>query len=265
MANTVYANQVLEGLFKDLLNTKLNTRSLMKVDASLAANAGMKKVINVYSYTGEVEQVEKGAANTVRGAITFTPVDYDVLTYQQTFAFYDEEFQADPNVLDMGVKGATQVMVNDMNSKFFAELAKATLTEEYTADAFGYDVVVDAIAKLNVEDETNLYIIMGNDLKAQVRKDADFVASKLSDIIYTGQFGSISGLPVVFSALVPEDTAYVVEKGAITNFVKKDVIVEKDRDIETRENIIVMRQVGLVALTDATKVVKIAPAIVPEG
>lgn len=261
MANVIYENTVLEGLFKDILNTKLNTRSLMKVDASLAANAGMKKVINVYSYTGSAEAVAMGDANTERGAISFEPVEYDVATYQHTFAFYDEEFQTDPNVLDYGIKGSSQVMVNDMNNKFFAELAKATLTQEYTADAFSYDVVVDAIAKMNLEDETQLYIIIGNDLKAQVRKDADFMASKLGDILYTGQIGSIAGLPVVVSKKVPEDTAYVVEKGAITNFVKKDVVVEKDRNIETRENIIVLRQVGLVALTDATKVVKIEPSV----
>ena len=166
----------------------------------------------------------------------------------------------DPNVLDMGVRGASTVMVNDINKKFFAELEKATLEQEYTADAFSYDVVVDAIAKMNTEDETNLYIVMGNDLKAQVRKDKDFVASKLSDILYTGQIGSISGLPVIYSKLVPADTAYIVEKGAIKNFIKKDSEIEKDRDIEIRKNTMVLRRVGLVALVDATKVIKVIPA-----
>lgn len=261
MANTIFDNKILESKLSDLTNTKLNTRNLLSVDASLAAEPGMKKVINVYTYTGSVEEVEMGAGNTVKGAVSFSPTEYAVNTYQQTFEYFDEEFQTDANVLDMGMKGAAALMVNEMNDKFFAELAKATVTENYTADAFNYDVIVDSIAKLNVEDETGLYIIMGNDLKAQVRKDADFVASKMSEIIYTGQFGTISGLPVVFSKLVPVDTAYVVEKGAISLFLKKEVAVEQDRDIETRKNTIVMRRVGLVALTDATKVVKITPSI----
>ena len=261
MANhTIYENKVLKDMFNDQLNTKLNTRSLMEVDSDLQANAGMKKVINVYSYTGTVEELAMGEKNTETGKVTFAPKEYDVATYQQTFSYYDEEFMTDPNVLDMGVRGASTVMVNDINKKFFAELAKATLEQEYTADEFSYDVVVDAIAKMNTEDETNLYIVMGNDLKAQVRKDKDFVASKLSDILYTGQIGSISGLPVIYSKLVPADTAYIVEKGAIKNFIKKDSEIEKDRDIEIRKNTMVLRRVGLVALVDATKVIKVTPS-----
>ena len=51
MANTVYANKIIEAKAKDLLNTSVNTRSLMTVDSSLAQNAGMTKTINVYTYS----------------------------------------------------------------------------------------------------------------------------------------------------------------------------------------------------------------------
>ena len=46
MANTVYPNFVLESRLSDLLNTKLNTRSLMTIDDSLTESAGMIKKIN---------------------------------------------------------------------------------------------------------------------------------------------------------------------------------------------------------------------------
>ena len=36
MANTVYANKVLESTAKDLLTTSINTRSLMTIDNELA-------------------------------------------------------------------------------------------------------------------------------------------------------------------------------------------------------------------------------------
>ena len=45
MANTVYANKVLEAKAKDLLTTSVNTRNLMTVDNSLAQNVGMTKTI----------------------------------------------------------------------------------------------------------------------------------------------------------------------------------------------------------------------------
>lgn len=262
MANVVYENFVLESKLADLLNTKINARSFMKVDNSLATSAGMKKVINVYSYAGLVEDVAMGNANTVRGAITFTPVEYEAVVSQQVFDYFDEQFMMDPKVVDMGMEGASTVMVNDMNTKFFAELDKATLSQTYAlGGAISYETVVDAIGKMELEDESGLFLVIGTDLKADIRKDADFMSARLGEIIYSGQIGSISGVPVVVSKLVPAGAAYLAHKEAVTLFVKKESEVEQERDAEIRQNTVIMRKVNLVALTDATKVVKISEAL----
>ena len=50
----------------------------MSVDNTLAAEAGMVKTINVYTYTGKVEKLVDGAKNTVRGAISYVGKDYRV-------------------------------------------------------------------------------------------------------------------------------------------------------------------------------------------
>ena len=257
MANTVYENFVLESRLSDLLNTKLNTRSLMTIDNSLTESAGMIKKINTYTYTGKVEKVAKGAKNTTRGAVSYTPKQYEVEVSQQVFDYFDEEFMQDPKVVEMGMNGAATLMVNDMNEKYFAELKKATLTHQITG-AFSYDAVVDAIQLMNLEDESGLFLIIGNDLKAEVRKDADFKAARQGEILFNGQIGSICGVPVLVSKLVPEDTAYLATKEAVTLFTKKDSEVEQERDGEIRQNTVIMRKVNLVALTDATKVVKIS-------
>lgn len=260
MTHQIYENFILESKLTDLLNTKLNTRSLMTIDTDLAENAGMKKVINVYNYTGAVEDVAMGEGNVTKGAVSFTPEEYEVKVSQQTFEYYDEQAMTDPKIVDMGIQGGAQVMVNDLNTKFFTELAKATLKHEY-ATAFSYDAVVDALELLNLEEESNLVLILGVDLRTAVRKDENFMAARQGEILFNGQIGSIAGVPVVISKLVPKKAAYLMEKGAVTLFVKKDSEVEQERDIETRENTIVMRKVGLVALTDATKVVKITEAL----
>lgn len=260
--NTVYSNEVLSSTFENILSTKINTRSLMGLNTELADKAGMKISINKYTYDGTVEAVAEGDGSTAYGTLTVEPVDYDLSVYQHAFKYSDEELMSDGNTLDFLMRGASQEMANHMTSQFFAELAKATLSETYAkGGALGYDDIVDAIAKMNVEDESNLFVLMGNDLKAAIRKDADFTASKLSEIIYTGEFGSISGLPVIFSKAVPAKTAYVLEKGAVTLFLKKDNQVEQGRNADTRTNTVFMRKVGVVALTDATKVVKITEAL----
>ena len=261
MANTVFENEVLESKLNNLLNTKMDAKNFMVIDRGLTENAGMKKVINVYDYSGTVEDVNMGEGNSVSGAITFSPVEYEVGTAQQKFTYYDEQFMQDPKVVDFGLKGASTTMVNDMNTKFFAELAKATLEVEYPLDGvITYDTVVDGIATMEVEDESNLFLVIGTDLKADIRKDEDFKGSQLGEILYTGQIGTISGLPVVVSNLVPEGTGYIASKEAVTLFVKKESEVEQERDADLRKNDVYMRNVNLVALTDATKVVKIVEA-----
>lgn len=256
MANTVYQNFVLESRLSDLLNTKLNTRSLMTVDNSLTESAGMIKKINTYTYTGKVEKLAKGAKNTTRGAVSYTPKQYEVEVSQQVFDYYDEEFMQDPKVVEMGMNGAAALMVNDMNEKYFAELKKASLSHKVTG-AFNYDAVVDAIQLMNLEDEAGLFLIIGNDLKAEVRKDEDFKAARQGEMLFNGQIGSICGVPVLVSKLVPANTAYLATKEAVTLYTKKDSEVEQERQGEIRQNTVIMRKVNLVALTDATKVVKI--------
>lgn len=264
MANTVYQNFVLENKVADLLNTKLDTKSLMKIDTSLAETAGMIKKINTYSYTGAVEKVAKGAKNTAgaKGAVSFTTSQYEVEVAQHTFDYADEEFMQDNMIVEVGINGGTTLMVNDMNTKYFAELAKATLSQTYAKGSkISYDIVVDAIQKMNLEDESGLFLVIGTDLKADIRKDVDFKAKELGKIIADGAIGTISGVPVIVSKLVPAKSAYLATKDAVTCFTKKDATVEQDRNIETRTNTIVMGKVNIVALTDATKVVKISEAI----
>lgn len=259
MANVLYENFILESKLSDLLNTKMAVRNFMTIDDSLTEAPGMIKKINTYTYSGKAEKVGKGQKNSTRGAVSYTTKQYEVEVTQQVFDYYDEEAMQDPKVVDMGMEGSATVMVNDMNSKFFAELAKTTLNHQITG-SLKYDDVVDAIQLMNLEDENGLFLIIGIDLKAEIRKDPDFKAAKQGEILFNGQIGSISGVPVVVSKLVAAQTAFLATKAAVTLFVKKESEVEQDRDKEARLNTIIMRKVNLVALTDATKVVKITKA-----
>ena len=255
MAIQTYENFVLEHKMTDLVNTNVNVNALYTIDNSLALEAGLKKVINKYTYTGAVEKLAKGAKNTTRGAVAYVPSEYTVERYQQTFGYNDMDIMADPYILDVMTTGAAQVMANEIREEYFAELAKISNTDTYTT--FGYDAVVDALAKIGHEVEDGMFIVMGLDSKAEVRKDADYKASRQGEILYTGQFGDICGVPCVASKLVPEGTVYITTKDAVKFFVKKDGSVEQDRDIETKDNTVVYERHGLMALVDESKSIKL--------
>ena len=254
MANTVFNNKIIEAKANELLTTKVNTRSLMTVDNSLAQEAGMIKTINVYNYTGTAEELAAGKGNTARGAISYTGKDYEVKLVQQAFDYQDEDFMKDDNVVDFGVKGATEVMVNKMTADFVAECAKASLS---VTGALSYDTIVDAISEINVEDEGKLFIVIPNEWKAALRKDEDYKAARMGEVVYNGQVGTIAGIPVIATKALT-DAAYVMSAEAIKLFMKKDVEVEQDRDADTRTNSIYLRTAYIVALVDATKICKIS-------
>lgn len=255
MAIATYENFVIEKKMTDLVNTKANINALFTVDNSLALEAGLKQIVNKYTYTGKVEKLAKGAKNTTKGSVALVPTEYVVERYQQTFTYNDQDIMQDPYVLDVMTTGASEVMANDIREKYFAELAK--ITNEYEYDTFNYDTVVDALAQIGREVESDMFLVMGLDLKAAIRKDADYKASKMGEILYTGQFGDICGVPCVCSKLVPAGEAYITAKDQIKHLVKKDGSVEQDRDIETKDNTVVYERHGLMALVDETKSIKL--------
>lgn len=256
MANTVFNNKVIEAKAKDLLTTAVNTRNLMTVDNTLAASAGMTKTINVYTYSGEAEEVGAGEGNSKRGSISYVGTDYTVKMVQQAFDYQDEDFLKDDTIVDNGVKGATQVMTNKMTADFFAECEKATLS---IPGAIGYDTIVDAISEINVEDESKLFVVIPNTWKADLRKDEDYKTARMGEVIYNGQVGTIAGIPVIATKALT-DKAFVMSAEAVKLFLKKDVEVEQDRDADTRTNSIYLRAAYVCALVDATKICKIANA-----
>ena len=267
MANTVYPNKVIEAKAKDILTTQINARSMMTIDTSLTQNAGMVKTINTYTYTGTAEEVAAGSGNSTRGSIAYVGKDYTVKMVQQAFDYLDEDFMKDPVIVDYGIKGATSVMTNDMTSKFYAALAtkgsgSTELVKGITfakGKALSYDVIVDAISELNLEDESKIFIVIPNAWKASLRKDADYKSAQMGEVIYNGQVGTICGIPVIATKALT-DKAYVMTNEAVTLFIKKDVEVEQDRDADKRKNSVYLRDCYVCALTDATKACKITEA-----
>lgn len=255
MANTVFNNKIIEAKAKDLLTTAINARSLMTVDNSLAQEAGMTKTINVYTYTGTAEEVGVGEGNSNRGSIAYVGTDYTVKMIQQAFDYQDEDFMKDDTIVDNGVKGATQVMSNKLTADFYAECAKATLKAPFTT--FGYEAIVDGISELNVEDESKIFVVIPNTWKADLRKDTDYKAARMGEVVYNGQVGTICGIPVIATKALT-DKAYVMTNEAVKLFIKKDVEVEQDRDKDTRTNSIYLRTAYLAALVDATKICELA-------
>jgi hypothetical protein len=258
MAHTIYENVVLSNKVNELLETKVNLNSYMTIDTSLAENAGNKIQVNTYTATSGVEALGMGEDNTKDIEVSFTPKEYEVETFQGRFAFYDEQEASDPKIVDVGLEGAAKDMINQFNALAIGEMDKATLT--VNASAWGFDVFADAIAKMDSETEEGLFALVSPADQAGIRKALKDNLSYSEGFVRTGYLGSVCGVPVVVSAAVPAGKAYLGTKEAITCFIKKDTETEYERTAGTRANRYYVRKVGVVALTNANKIVKITIA-----
>lgn len=256
MAHKCYENVVLSNRINDILTTAVNLNNYLTIDTSLAQNAGMKKAVTRHTSTGDVENLAMGEGNTSGIEVTFDTVEYEVETFQGKFAFYDEQEMQDPMVVDTGLQHSGDRMINKFTDLAIAEYEKATL--EVTPAAWSFDAVVDAIAKMNLEDESGLFLLISPADKAAFRKALKDDLSYSEAFVRTGYIGSVCGVPVIVTKAVPAGKGYLATKDAVTVFIKKDTETEYERDADVRNNTYFVRKVAVVALTDATKAVKIS-------
>ena len=244
--HALYSNFVLADEYKSILSTKLQVRSFRTIDNNLVENPGMIKKINKYTYAGGIEKLNRTAKNTdgKRGKVTVATEQYTVAVNQQVFDYTDEDVMTDPNVVSVGLKGMAEATGNSV-----------TLSQSYPKAGLDYDSIVDAIAKMNLEDESGLFLLIDPATKAEIRKDPDFKGARLGEILFNGQIGTIAGIPVVVSKKAK--SPILATREAITLFIKKENEIEQDRDVEARINTVVARTVYVCAVTDATKIVKL--------
>ena len=256
MAHVIYDNFYLSNEVEDQYNSHLNLQAFCTVDNSLVGQAGMKRKINVYQATDGTEVLEMGEGNSKSIEVSYAEKEYEILLAQNRFDYYDEQAMIDPMLVPVGTRHMGTDMFNHVNADIFAEFKKATLN--VPASVFNFDAFVDAMAKLNVENEPNTFAFVHPEDMAKIRKalkdDLKYV-SEFSKNGYVGTIGCGTNLYLKKDATPGE--IIMATKEAVTIFNKKGVEIEQERDANIRKNSIWSRKYYLAALTDATKAVKI--------
>lgn len=256
MAHKIYENFFLSNEVEDQYNSHLNLQTFCTIDNSLVGEAGMKRKINVYQATNGTEKLDMGEGNSKSIEVSYAEKEYEILMAQNRFDYFDEQTMIDPMLVPVGTRHMGTDMFNTVNGDIFAEFQKATLS--VSASAPNFDAFVDAMAKLNVENEPNTFAFVSPADMAKIRKalkdDLKYV-TEFSKNGYVGTIGCGTNLYLKKDAVPGE--IIVATRDAVTLFNKKGVEIEQERDANIRKNSIWSRKYYLAALTDATKVVKI--------
>lgn len=266
MANTYYAHEIINEKIKSMLDTKISMSQFMHSDDQLAAESGMKIKIQKYTANDNIKDVAEGVGNEDYSECNYTEEEYEVVTTQGRTKWSDEAAMRNPIVVDTLLQGQAENMVNNLTRKAIAEMGKATKAVECdfasTSANYFYNKVVDALALIDSvnEDESGYTMLISPNQQAYIRKQLGDALKYVEANVRTGYIGSVAGIPVVMSKACPDNACFIVNPKAITYFNKKGVTTEEDRDKNTRTNIVYIRKVGLVALTDENYIAMLAKA-----
>lgn len=108
-----------------------------------------------------------------------------------------------------------------------------------TVTGFGYDQITDVIGVAGDSFEPSQWTLFVRTPQAtQLRKDEDFVKYGNQDTVRTGAIGTVAGVEVVQTDRLPAAKAALVRDGALGLISKAGVLVEQDRDVLKRSNVV---------------------------
>lgn len=220
----------------------------------LVGRPGSTLTLPQYSFIGLAENVEEGA-DLPEGTLEATTVDVQVKKAGKRVVLTDEAIlYSYGNPAEEVAKQLLMAIAGKVDNDCVAAFRQATLNVE--AAAFDKYVISDMMAEFGEDIEEDMTAVISPKHLAELRKDPDFVQVNHGEVIMNGEVGRLFGCRIVISNKVNEKEAFLVKSGAVKILMKRNVMVEADRDIVNQTNTYAVSEIYLAYLEDASKIVK---------
>lgn len=261
---TKLANLIDPEVIGDLIDKKLvdaiKFAPLAKIDTTLSGQPGSTVKLPYYNYIGDAVVVAEGEDIPIRQLsqstkeVTIYKVgNGGVLTDEAVLSGYGDpvgEF-TDQLVTSIASKVDNDLVTSlEANDETVFTAASASITADDVAGAlalFGEDIDGEKALIVNPATYTNLR-----------KSDGWLPASDVSaEILIKGTVGMVHGCQVIVTNRITSGNAHIVKPGALAIFLKRDVMVESDRDIVNKSTVITADKHLATYLLDETKAIKI--------
>ena len=267
--------EVMSQMMSAKVAKKVAVIPFAKVDTTLEGQAGNTITIPVFGYIGDASNIEEGASigaselTTTHKQFTIKKIGRGVdITDEAILSGYGDPIGEANRQLSMAI-------AQKIDQDAIDALYTASLKYDDISNKISYAGIVDSIDKFEEEFNTEKIIFVHPKQVSQLRKDADFTSADKyvngNYIAVNGEIGKIANARVVVSKRVKEDDTHAgyvnpivklsfdseteQDTSALTIFLKRNVMVETSRNIDTQVNMIRASELYTVALTDASKVV----------
>lgn len=245
--------QVLADMISAELEKKIALAPLAEVGRKLVGSAGNTITMPKYGYIGDANDVEEGADIDIAKMST-TTTEVTVKKAGKGVELTDEAILSgygDP--VGEARKQLTMSIANKVDNDLFAALGNATLTANVPASVAGF---LSAKAKFGENVDQDAVIVIHPDQYVKIA--SEIVSLESTDkVLVNGVVGKFAGMQVKVSTKPASTTAFIVAAGALGIELKRDVLVETDRDIIAGTNIITANEHYVAYLKDESKAIKV--------
>lgn len=262
--------QVVADYIDKKLIDAIRLSPLAHIDNTLVGRPGDEVTLPQYQYVGAAAAVNEGADIPI-AKLTQTTKKVKISKIGRAVEFSDEALLSGYNN-DIAEEAAKQVVVaiNDkVESDLIANMStNATLTHTIAAADDPAEGVADALTQFGEDLDGEKVLVIPPAFYAKLRKSKLWIPNTEigANVIIRGTIGQVHGCQVVPSnRLTAGKVAYIVKPGALAIFMKRDTLVEFDRDIISEMNFIKASKLFAPYVYDQTKLIKVTLADAASG
>lgn len=257
---------VIPEVLSDYVNAKLTDAikfaPYADVDTTLVNRGGDTLSLPVYAYIGDATDVAEGTDITI-SKLTASKTDVKVKKAGKGVEISDEAMLSaygDP------IAEASDQMALSIGSKIDNDMVETLKTATLTHNCTGKltaDEIVSALVKFGEDLEGDKFLFVDAEQHADLLKEESWV--KVTDMgvqtLMKGVVGMIAGCQVVISNKIKKSgsnkTNFIIKRGALGLLLKRDTVIEADRDIIAKATVLTADKHYATYLKDASKAIKI--------
>ena len=255
--------EVLAPMIDKKLTDAMRFAPLCRIDTTLVGRPGTTVTLPSWNYIGDATVVAEGADIPI-SQLTKSTATVTIAKTGKGVQITDEAILSgygDP----MGeiAKQMRLSIASKLDNDVLAILHAITGSMLYTGAAAGLltpDDFADALVKFGEDMDGNKVVLMAPTQYNVLRKAKDWIpASEIAaDKVIRGTVGEIYGCQVVVSnKLASTEEAYIVKPEALAIYLKRDTLVEYDRDIINKTNYITADKHYAAYLYDASRAIRL--------
>ena len=248
--------QVLADMISAELPTAIALAPLATIGRKLQGSAGNTLTMPKYGYIGDAKDVAEGADIEISQMST-TTTEVTVKKAGKGVEITDEAILSDYGDTVSEIKNQLKMAIaNKIDNDLFTALRGATLTATGAVSVAG---LLTARAKFGEKVNQPAVVVMN--ANNYVKIASEIVNLESTDrVLINGVVGKVAGLQVAISDKLSDTEVFIIADGALGIELKRDVMVESDRDIIAGVNVYTANEHYVAYLKDETKAIKVTVA-----